>query len=107
MRSFADNNSQAVTSDFIIYTCVIQIKNKLKSTSAIKNALIFFSNFQGLKIVRPSLNDVYNAVELMESSRLDFDDSLVVSAMKSNNVKELASLDRDFDRIKGIERIKI
>jgi len=38
--------------------------------------------------------------------KLDFDDSLVVSCMQNNGIKKIVSLDKHFDKVKVIERIK-
>mgnify|MGYP001603163420 CR=1 FL=1 len=51
------------------------------------------------------MDDLYNAVQLAEKERLDFDDRLVVACMRNYGIKELASLDKHFDKIKSIKRI--
>ena len=60
-----------------------------------------------LKIIRASFDDFYCAIEIMKTTNLDFDDSLIVACMKNYGIKELASLDKHFDKVKGIERIKL
>lgn len=49
---------------------------------------------------------MYDATEAMEKNELDFDDSLVVSCMKNNGIKKIVSLDKHFDKVKGVERIR-
>ncbi|MBI2653950.1 type II toxin-antitoxin system VapC family toxin [Candidatus Woesearchaeota archaeon] len=107
LKSLQEQNITAVTSDFIIYSCIINVQNNLKNTESIKNIVIFFNNYSNLKLLRPSFDDFYNAVEIMESNKLDFDDSLVVACMKSYEIREIASFDKHFDKVKGIERIKL
>ena len=104
LRSLTKGDKQAVTSDFIIYSCILQAQNKLKETKFLKRIIMFFNSYN-LNILRPSLDDFYSAIEIMDNYRLDFDDSLVVSCMKSYGITELASLDKHFDKIKSINRI--
>jgi len=42
----------------------------------------------------------------MKGENLDFDDALVISCMKANNIRDLISFDRHFDKVKGIRRIE-
>lgn len=105
LRLLQEKNELPVTSDFIIYTCVIQVQNYLKSAEYLKNVIIFFNNYP-IKLLRPSFDDFYSAIEIMEISKLDFDDSLVVACMRKYGIKKLASLDKHFDKIKDIERVK-
>ena len=107
LKLMQESNKQAVTTDFIVYTCFITISNNLKETRFVKNALIFFNFYNNLKISRPSFDDMYYATEIMEKTKLDFDDSLVVACMENNKIKKIASLDRHFDKVKSIERIKL
>ena len=107
LKSLMEENKKAVTTDFIIYSCILIIHNSFQETKFIRNAIIFFNYHQNLQILRPSFDDTYHATEIMENCRLDFDDSLVVACMESNNIKKIASLDKHFDKVKGIERIRI
>ena len=106
LRSLQEQERNGVTTDFIIYSCILQVQNKLKNAEFIANTIIFFNSHPNLKILRPSFEDLHNSVETMEMTKLDFDDSLVVSCMKSYGIKELASLDKHFDKVKWIKRVK-
>lgn len=105
LKSLLEKNQWVVTSDFIIYSCLIQVQHYLKSIPFLKKTLLFFNNYPLLKIYRPSLADWDHAVELMGAYSLDFDDSLVVSCMHENKLTQLVSLDKHFDKIKEIKRI--
>ena len=107
LKSLQEQNITAVTSDFIIYSCIINVQNNLKNIESVKNGIVFFTNLNKLIVLRPSFDDLYEAVEIMKNSKLDFDDSLVVACMKNYEIKEIASFDRHFDKAKGIERIKL
>ena len=67
----------------------------------------YFKNCPNLKIVRPSFDELNYAIEISKIEKLDFDDSLVVACMRNYGIKGLASLDRHFDKVKGIEKVKI
>ena len=106
LRSMCENKKQAVTTDFLIYSCILILYSNLKETKFIRNAIIFFNFYNNLRIVRPSFDDMYDVAEVMEKNKLDFNDSLVVSCMKNNGIKKIVSLDKHFDRVNGVERIK-
>jgi len=103
LKSLQEQNRQALTSDFIMYSCILQVQNKLRGTGFIKNAVIFFNSCSNLK----TIDDIFDAIEAIEKEKLDFDDSLVVACMKSKGVRELASLDKHFDKVKNIRRIEL
>ncbi len=105
LKSLGFDERVGYTSDFLIYTCLIAIENKFKDFKKLENALIFFKNCPSLKILRPSLDELHYAIQITKSGELDFDDSLVIACMKNNNITKLASLDRHFDKARGIERI--
>jgi len=107
LKSFKEQNEIAITTDFIIYSCIINVQHNSKNIESIKNTVIFFNNYQNLRILRPSFDELYSAIEIMDGSKLDFDDSLVVACMNNYGIKELASMDKHFDKIKSIERIRI
>ena len=44
LKSAQKENSDLVTSDFIIYSCFIGVENKLTDTAAIQNAILFVKN---------------------------------------------------------------
>lgn len=96
---------KAVTSDFIAYTCLIQIENK-STLDKMNDFIVFLDNLPNLTIVSPSYVVLYRTFEIMRKHKLDFDDALVISVMNSLNIKELISFDKDFDNIKDIKRIE-
>ena len=99
-----NNKIKAITSDFIVYTCLIQMENKLKSVEKMENFITFLENLIGLEIHSPTYKIIYNAFEIMKKYKLDFDDALVVSIMKSLGIKQLVSFDKDFDKANLIIR---
>ena|SRR3989344_4295372 len=107
LKSLQEQGAIALTTDFIVYSCILIVQNKAKEAKLIRNSIIFFNSFQNLRIIRPSIGEIYNAVEVMEVNNLDFDDSLAVACMKKHGIKEILSMDRHFDRMKEIKRIGV
>ncbi|MBS3097022.1 type II toxin-antitoxin system VapC family toxin [Candidatus Woesearchaeota archaeon] len=107
LKSSAGKNQTITTTDFIIHSCLLTILRKTNSLELARNALVFFSNLYQLKIIVPSIDDLSNALDLMGQRNLDLDDSLVVACMNGHGITELASLDRHFDKVKGIKRIEL
>ena len=92
------------TSDFIIYTCLLQIEQKIKSLKVMGEFIYFINNLNNLSILRPSIKDIYNSLHISKKYKLDFDDALVVSVMAENNIQNLISFDKDFDKVSMIKR---
>lgn len=107
-RLLSDVNNgqfQAYTSDFIIYSCLLQIQYKTKDSGLMKDFILFVNSLSNLTVLRPSLSDMTKAVEYKDKYKLDFDDSLVVSAMINNGIETLITLDADFNKV-SIIRVK-
>ena len=52
------------TSDFIIYTCLLQIEQKIKSLKVMGEFIYFINNLNNLSILRPSIKDIYNSLHI-------------------------------------------
>ena len=107
LQSLQKENKIGLTTDFIIYTCLIQIANNTDDIELMKNFVIFLNSFSNIKVLRPSIDDVYTAIEFIDKKDLDFDDALVLSCMLNREVVSLASFDKHFDKIKDIEKVEI
>lgn len=99
------NNVRCITSDFIVYACLLQIEGKA-SVGGMHNFIKFLDNMSGIEVHSPAYQVLYDAVGMMEKYGLDFDDSLVVSTMLAAGVKQLVSFDRHFDKVKEIKRME-
>jgi predicted nucleic acid-binding protein len=98
------NQIKAYSSDFIIYTCLIQLQFKSKENIKKMKEFLIFINSLNITVIKPTLNEIFKVFRLIEKYKLDFDDGLVVSCMTSNNIKTLVSLDKDFDKVDVIKR---
>lgn len=70
-----------------------------------KGFLIFINSIK-IEIIRPSLKEMYGAIEFMKKYRLDFDDALIISCMVENNIKSIISYDKHFIKVKEIDVVE-
>lgn len=105
LKNLVKSKKMFFTSDFLLYSCLLIIHQKLNSIQAQKDFLVFINSIK-ITILRPSLKGMYNALEIMEKYKLDFDDALVISCMRSYDIKNLISYDKDFEKVKELNIIK-
>ena len=104
IKNLINDDTPFYTSDFILYSCMLEIYKKLGSDLTLRNFLIFINSI-GIVLIRPSLKAIYDSANLMKKYRLDFDDALVISCMIENSIKDLISYDKHFTKIKEINVI--
>jgi predicted nucleic acid-binding protein len=99
---------KAATSDFIVYSSILEIESKEGSRAQAKivTFLTVLSSLKGLSILRPAAIEMTDAARFMNRRKLDYDDSYVVSSMKSDDIKTLVSFDRHFDKQTEIQRLE-
>ena len=107
LKSLEMSGVIAFTTDFLIYACLIAIENKFNGYKKLENALIFFRSYSNLRVLVPSFDELHYAIQIIKTEKLDFDDSLVVACMKNYGIVQLASLDKHFDKVKYIKRMKL
>lgn len=106
LRKIASEELPAATSDYIVYSCLLQISNKLNSAERMEKFIASLSEIKDLTILNPDLKTILTSLGFMKRYSLDFDDALVVSSMIANKIKKLVSFDKHFDKVKEIERIE-
>lgn len=106
LRKIASEELPAATSDYIVYSCLLQISNKLNSAERMEKFITSLSEIKDLTILNPDLKTILTSLGFMKRYSLDFDDALVVSSMIANKIKKLVSFDKHFDKVKEIERIE-
>ena len=62
---------------------------------------------QNLSVLEVHGTDALDALDYVEKDRLKPRDAFHLAIMKSNKINEIVSDDQDFDRVKGIKRIKL
>ncbi len=100
----ASEGTLAYTTDFILYTCLLQIQ--YHNSPSMKKFILSVQSLPTLHVLDPTASTLYQTIDIMKTHRLDFDDALVVAAMKQHHIQTLVSLDKDFDRVKTIQRIE-
>lgn len=106
LTKVAKGETNALTSDFVVYSSIIQIEVKTNSSTKIEGFIKSLLMYNGLEIFHPTGKELTDSSAFMKKYKLDFDDALVVVCMIANNIKTLVSFDSDFDKVKEIERIE-
>lgn len=106
LRKIASEHLSAATSDYIVYSCLLQIFNKLNSAERMEKFIASLYEIKNLTILNPDLKTILTSLGFMKRYSLDFDDALAVSSMVTNKIKKLVSFDKHFDKVKEIERIE-
>lgn len=71
----------------------------------IEKFLTALNSYIAMRKVEISWADMLDAISDMKKYNLDFVDALTLQAMKRNNVKEIYTNDKDFDRVEWIRRV--
>jgi predicted nucleic acid-binding protein len=75
-----------------------------KNASYVKEAIEIVLGISELKILEVTMEDLQNAADLMELFSLLPRDAVHLSVMLSHGIKDIASSDNDFDRVKDLTR---
>jgi predicted nucleic acid-binding protein len=99
---------RAATSDFVVYSSILEIESKegSRANAKIMTFIAALSSLKGLSILRPAAVEMTDAARFMKRRKLDYDDSYIVSSMKSDGIKTLVSFDRHFDKQTEIQRVE-
>lgn len=92
----------ALTLDEVMW---VIIKNKRRE--ALRETIEDIYAMPNLTIKEVLASTPLDALELMDQFHLKPRDAFHAAVMKSNGITEIASDDPDFDRVKGIKRIKL
>ena len=99
-----EDGEEAITSTFIIQEVVewLEYNNRRKE---VEKFLVALNSYMTMRKVEASWRDMLDAASDMEKYGLDFIDALTLQVMKKNNVTEIYTNDRDFDRVEWARRI--
>jgi len=99
-----EDGEEAITSTFIIQEVVewLEYNNRRKE---VEKFLVALNSYMTMRKVEASWRDMLDAASDMEKYGLDFIDALTLQVMKKNNVTEIYTNDRDFDRVEWVRRI--
>jgi len=88
--------------DEVLYTLEIRTGDREKSLAAVRKMSIL----PNLKICEVSPRQLSNSFEIYSKHGLKPRDALHIATMLENGVSTMLSFDKDFDGVKGIERIE-
>lgn len=106
LRKLFSDDLSAATTDYIVYSCLLHIFNRLNFQDRMRKFILSLSEIKNLMILNPDLMTILKSIDIMGKYNLDFDDALVVSSMIANKIKKLVSFDKHFDVVREIERIE-
>lgn len=99
-----EEGEEAVTSTAVIQEIINWLENNQRRAE-VKDFLTAVNSYTSLHKSTISWEDMLSALDYMEGNEIDYVDALTLQSMKRNNVNEIYSNDRDFDRVKWIKRI--
>ncbi|MEM3542683.1 MAG: type II toxin-antitoxin system VapC family toxin [Candidatus Methanomethylicia archaeon] len=99
-----EDGEEAITSTSIIQEVVewLEYNNRRKE---VEKFLVALNSYAMMRKVEASWRDMLDAASDMEKYGLDFVDALTLQVMKKNNVTEIYTNDRDFDKVEWVRRI--
>lgn len=99
-----EEGEEAITNTAVIQEIVdwLEYNNRRKEVETFLTAI---NSYISMKKAEASWNEIMEAIGDMKKYDLDLVDALTLQTMKKNNVKEIYTNDRDFDRVKGIIKI--
>ena len=99
-----ENGEEAATSLAVIQKVVdwLEYNNRKKEARSFLTAA---NSYLTMNKLNTTWNDFLTALDDMDEHNIDFVDALTLQTMKKNKINEIYSNDKDFDRVKSIERI--
>jgi predicted nucleic acid-binding protein len=99
-----ENGEETATSLAVIQEVVdwLEYNNRKKEIRSFLTAVNSYLTMNKLNI---TWNNLLTALDDVDEHKIDFVDALTLQTMKKNKINEIYSNDKDFDRVKWIERI--
>ena len=107
LKEFQRGEQKGIISSFTIDAILIIMtrnKKEIKDLELFINSLL---NYKGLVIHQITIKDRLEATKLMKPHNIDYEDAITLQTAFSNNIKEILSLDKHFDKVKEIKKIEI
>ena len=99
-----EDGEQTATSLAVIQEVVdwLEYNNRKKEVRSFLTAVNSYLTMNKLSI---TWDDLFTTLNDMEEHQIDFVDALTLQTMKKNKINEIYSRDKDFNRVKWVERI--
>lgn len=79
----------------------------IKSLKRTFKAIDEIFSYQGIKILEINKETVFETIKIAKENGLLFHDALIASTCKLNNIKNILTNDKDFERIESLNIIKV
>ena len=99
-----EDGEEAVTSTAIIQEVADWLEYNGRRQD-LRTFIIAVNSYICLHKATVSWEDMLSAIDYMNAHNIDYVDALTLQLMKRNNVKEIYSNDKDFDRAEWVRRI--
>ena len=99
-----EEGEETITNTAVIQEIVdwLEYNNRRRE---IETFLAAINSYITMKKAKVSWNEMMEAIGDMKKYDLDLVDALTLQTMKKNDVKEIYTNDKDFDRVKEVKRI--
>ena len=99
-----EDGEETITNTAVIQEIIdwLEYNNRRKEVEKLLTAI---NSYITMKKAEISWSDMIAAIDEMNKYDLDFVDALTLQTMKRNNIKEIYTNDRDFDRVTWIRRV--
>ena len=99
-----EEGEETITNTAVIQEIVdwLEYNNRRRE---IETFLAAINSYITMKKAKVSWNEIMEAIGDMKKYDLDLVDALTLQTMKKNDVKEIYTNDKDFDRVKEVKRI--
>jgi len=99
-----EDGEETITNTAVIQEIIdwLEYNNRRREVEKILTAI---NSYITMKKAEISWSDMIAAIDEMNKYDLDFVDALTLQTMKRNNIKEIYTNDRDFDRVTWIRRV--
>lgn len=99
-----ENGEETATSLAVIQEVVdwLEYNNRKKE---VRSFLTAANSYLTMNKLNTTWDDFLTALNDVDEHNIDFVDALTLRTMKKNKINEIYSNDKDFDRVKSIERI--
>ena len=99
-----EEGEETITNTAVIQEIIdwLEYNNKRRE---IETFLAAINSYITMKKAKISWNEIMEAIGDMKKYDLDLVDALTLQTMKKNDVKEIYTNDKDFDRVKEVKRI--
>jgi predicted nucleic acid-binding protein len=99
-----ENGEETVTSLAVIQEIVdwLEYNNRKKE---VRSFLVGVNSYLSLQKTNVDWDDFLSALDNVDKYKIDYVDALTLQRMKKNNITEIYSNDKDFDRVEWVRRI--